>query len=148
MPRHPLLIAAIVDLDGTMFDTLGDFEVALNRTLADLDLPALDLVVIENVGNLVCPAEFEVGEHAKAMVYSVTEGEDKPLKYPTMFKTADVVILNKMDIAEVVGFDRETALSNIHRLTPRAIVFEVSARTGLGMEAWYQFLEQRLAAER
>ena len=70
----------------------------VNRALPGLDLPALDLVIIENVGNLVCPAEFDVGEHAKAMVYSVTEGEDKPLKYPVMFRSVDVVLLNKIDL--------------------------------------------------
>ncbi len=124
-----------------------DAEMVAEAT-AKLDLNALDLLIIENVGNLVCPSGYDLGEDLRVVMLSTTEGEDKPLKYPTMFKTADVVILNKMDIAEVVGVDRETALSNIHRLTPQAIVFEVSARTGLGMEAWYQFIEQRLAAAR
>jgi hydrogenase nickel incorporation protein HypB len=124
-----------------------DAEMVAEAT-AKLDLNALDVLIIENVGNLVCPSGYDLGEDLRVVMLSTTEGEDKPLKYPTMFKTADVVILNKMDIAEVVGFDRETALSNIHRLTPRAIIFEVSARTGLGMEAWYQFLEQQLAAAR
>lgn len=122
-----------------------DAEMVAEAT-AKLNLDALDLLIIENVGNLVCPAGYDLGEDLRVVMLSTTEGEDKPLKYPTMFKTADVVILNKMDIAEVVGFDRETALSNIHRLTPQAIIFEVSARTGLGMEAWCLFLEQRLAA--
>ncbi len=121
-----------------------DAEMVAEAT-AKLDLDALDVLIIENVGNLVCPSGYDLGEDLRVVMLSTTEGEDKPLKYPTMFKTADVVILNKMDIAEVLGFDRDTAWSNIHRLTPQALIFEVSARTGLGMETWYQFLEQRLA---
>ncbi|HEY3291253.1 MAG TPA: hydrogenase nickel incorporation protein HypB [Anaerolineae bacterium] len=119
-----------------------DAEMVAEAT-AKLDLDSLDLLIIENVGNLVCPSGYDLGEDLRIVMLSTTEGEDKPLKYPTMFKTADVVILNKMDIAEVVGFDRASALSNIHRIAPQAIVFEVSARTGLGMEAWYQYLLQR-----
>jgi hydrogenase nickel incorporation protein HypB len=109
---------------------------------ARLDLDALQLLIIENVGNLVCPSSYDLGEDLRVVLLSVTEGEDKPLKYPTMFKTADVVIVNKMDIAEAVGYDRDTAISNIHRMVPRATIFEVSARTGLGMEGWYQYLEK------
>ncbi len=111
-----------------------------------LDLDTLQLLIIENVGNLVCPSGYDLGEDLRVVLLSVTEGEDKPLKYPVMFKTADVVIVNKMDIAEVVGFDRDTAISNIHCMVPRATIFEVSARTGQGMEAWYQFLEKRIGA--
>jgi hydrogenase nickel incorporation protein HypB len=124
-----------------------DAEMVAEAT-AKLDLDALDVLIIENVGNLVCPSSYDLGEDLRVVLLSVTEGEDKPLKYPTMFKTADVVIVNKMDIAEVVGFDRALALSNIRRMVPQAVIFEVSARTGQGMEAWYQFLEQRLAAVR
>jgi hydrogenase nickel incorporation protein HypB len=120
-----------------------DAEMVAEAT-AKLDLDALNLLIIENVGNLVCPSSYDLGEDLRVVLLSVTEGEDKPLKYPTMFKTADVVVVNKMDIAEVVGFDRDTALSNIHRMVPQATIFEVSARTGLGMETWYQYLEQRL----
>jgi hydrogenase nickel incorporation protein HypB len=123
-----------------------DAEMVAEAT-GKLDLDALDLLIIENVGNLVCPSSYDLGEDLRVVVLSVTEGEDKPLKYPTMFKTADVVIVNKADIAEVVGFDRATALDNIRRIVPQAVVFEVSARTGLGMEEWYRFLEQRLAAQ-
>ncbi len=121
-----------------------DAEMVAEAT-AKLDLDALDVLIIENVGNLVCPSSYDLGEDLRIVLLSVTEGEDKPLKYPTMFKTADVVIVNKMDIAGAAGFDRETALSNIHRMVPRAAVFEVSARTGQGMAAWYSFLEQRAA---
>ena len=114
------------------------------RAAESLDLDHLDLLIIENVGNLVCPADYDLGEDLRVVLLSVTEGEDKPLKYPVMFKTADVVIVNKTDIAEAVGFERDTALSNIHRIVPKAAIFEVSARTGQGMEAWYSYLWQRL----
>ena len=122
-----------------------DAEMVAEAT-AKLDLNALQLLIIENVGNLVCPSGYDLGEDVRVVVLSVTEGEDKPLKYPTMFKTADVVIVNKMDIAEAVEFDRDTAISNIHRMVPQATIFEVSARTGQGMEKWYQFLELRIRA--
>ena len=114
------------------------------RAAESLDLDHLDLLIIENVGNLVCPADYDLGEDLRVVLLSVTEGEDKPLKYPVMFKTADVVIVNKTDIAEAVGFERDTALSNIQRIVPKAAIFEVSARTGQGMEAWYSYLWQRL----
>lgn len=120
-----------------------DAEMVAEAT-AKLNLDALQLLIIENVGNLVCPSGYDLGEDVRVVLLSVTEGEDKPLKYPTMFKTADVVIVNKMDIAEAVGFDRDTAISNIHRMVPQAKIFEVSARTGLGMEDWYRYLEQHI----
>jgi hydrogenase nickel incorporation protein HypB len=114
------------------------------RAAEGLDLNHLDLLIIENVGNLVCPAGYDLGEDLRVVLLSVTEGEDKPLKYPVMFKTADVVIVNKIDVAEAVAFDRETALNNIHRIVPKATIFEVSARTGQGMEEWYSYLRQCL----
>ena len=107
-----------------------------------IDLDNLELLIIENVGNLVCPAAYDLGENLRVVLLSVTEGEDKPLKYPTMFKSADVVIVNKIDIAEVVGFDREKALSNIAKVAPQTSIFEVSARTGQGMENWYNHLRK------
>ncbi|MCT7948473.1 hydrogenase nickel incorporation protein HypB [Ancylothrix sp. C2] len=109
-----------------------------------LNLDNLDLLIIENVGNLVCPAAYDLGENLRIVLLSVTEGEDKPLKYPTMFKTADIVIVNKIDIAEVVGFDREKALTNIQKVAPQATIFEVSSRTGNGMENWYNLLQEHL----
>jgi hydrogenase nickel incorporation protein HypB len=109
-----------------------------------LDLTALDVLVIENVGNLVCPAVYDLGENARVVLLSVTEGEDKPLKYPVMFQRADVVVINKVDIASAVDFDREAALRNIHRVAPDATVLEVSARTGDGMQGWYDLLTSRL----
>jgi hydrogenase nickel incorporation protein HypB len=110
------------------------------RAMARLDLDALDVLLIENVGNLVCPAVYDLGETARVVLLSVTEGEDKPLKYPVMFQRAQVVVVNKTDLAAAVGFDREAALRNIRRVAPEATVFEVSAKTGQGMEAWYEFV--------
>lgn len=116
------------------------------KAIADLDLAAIDLLVIENVGNLVCPVAFDLGESLRVVVMSVTEGEDKPLKYPTAFKWADSVILNKLDIGKAVGFDRELALSNIHRIAPQTHIFEISARTGTGVATWMNHLHSRVAA--
>lgn len=112
----------------------------VNRALQGLDLPGLDLVIVENVGNLVCPAEFRVGEDAKAMVCSVTEGEDKPLKYPLMFRTCDVVVVNKIDLLEHLDFDLELLLHNIDRVNPEAQVMQTSARTGEGVDAFREWL--------
>lgn len=112
----------------------------VHRALHGLDLPALDLVIVENVGNLVCPAEFDVGEHAKAMVYSVTEGEDKPLKYPVMFRAVDVVLLNKIDLVPYLDADVDTYISRVREVNPGATILPVSARTGEGMDAWLEWL--------
>ena len=116
----------------------------VGRAAQQLHLDLIKLLVIENVGNLVCPAAYDLGEDLRVVLFSVTEGEDKPLKYPTMFKIADVVIISKMDIAGAVGFDRDTALVNIQQIAPQAQILEVSARTGAGMEAWYEFLGKKI----
>lgn len=105
-----------------------------------LDLDQLELLVIENVGNLVCPAAYDLGENLRIVLLSVTEGEDKPLKYAPMFKTADAIVINKIDIAAAVGFDRERAIANLQKVAPQAPIFEVSARTGAGLTPWYQYL--------
>ena len=110
------------------------------EAMRQLDLRALDLLIIENVGNLVCPASFDLGEAVRVVLLSVTEGEDKPLKYPPMFHSADVVIVTKTDMAAAAGFDRELALKNIRQAAPRAKIFELSARTGAGMAAWCDYL--------
>ncbi len=117
----------------------------VQRAAKKLDLDALDLLIIENVGNLVCPAAYDLGEDSRVVLHCVTEGEDKPLKYPTIFKSADVVIVSKIDIAEVVGFEREEAIANIQKVAPQATIFEVSARTGEGMKDWYSYLADRLS---
>lgn len=114
----------------------------VNRALQGLDLPQLDLVIIENVGNLVCPAEFDVGEHAKAMVYSVTEGEDKPLKYPVMFRSVDVVLLNKIDLVPHLDVDVDTYIDHVRQVNSTATILPVSARTGEGMATWFDWLRQ------
>ena len=106
------------------------------------DLHALDLLVVENVGNLVCPASFDLGEDTRVVLLSVTEGEDKPLKYAVTFKTAHAVVITKIDLAAAAGFERAAVMAHIAAIAPRARVFEVSARTGEGLESWYDFLEQ------
>jgi hydrogenase nickel incorporation protein HypB len=108
--------------------------------LGRLPLDRLDLLVIENVGNLVCPAEFDVGEHARAMVYAVTEGEEKPLKYPVMFRAADVVVVNKVDLLPHLDFALDRFLANLHDVNPGAAVIQVSARTGQGVDQWCAWL--------
>lgn len=110
------------------------------RALDALNLEELDLLFIENVGNLVCPAAYDLGEAARVVLFSTTEGEDKPLKYPQMFKRADLVLITKIDLAEVLGFDRALALENLRLVAPQAQVLEVSARSGAGLEAWYRYL--------
>ncbi len=114
------------------------------HALSHLDVATLKLLVIENVGNLVCPAAYDLGEAKRVVLLSVTEGEDKPLKYPTAFQSADVVILTKTDIAEAIGFDRATAIANIRHMAPQAQVFELSARTGAGMDAWLHYLSEQI----
>jgi hydrogenase nickel incorporation protein HypB len=115
----------------------------VNRAVQRLDLQGLNLLIIENVGNLVCPASYDLGEDVRVVLLSVTEGEDKPLKYPPMFQAANVVIISKIDLAQVCGFNRETLLANLRRITPQARVFELSAKTGQGMDSWRQFLVQQ-----
>jgi hydrogenase nickel incorporation protein HypB len=106
------------------------------------DLDALDVLFIENVGNLVCPASFDLGEHARAVLTAVTEGEDKPLKYPTIFNTADVVVITKTDLGGAVGFNRDEALASIRTVRPDVQVIEVSSRTPLGLAGWLQWLDR------
>jgi hydrogenase nickel incorporation protein HypB len=98
------------------------------------------VLFIENVGNLVCPASYDLGEHLRLVLMSVTEGEDKPLKYPTIFNTADLAMITKVDLAEAAGFERDAAIENIARVRPGIEVIETSARTGAGMSAWLRRL--------
>lgn len=112
----------------------------VRSAIPDLALADIDLLVIENVGNLVCPAEFRVGEDAKAMVCSVTEGEDKPLKYPLMFRTCDTVVVNKIDLLPHLDFDLDLLLHNIDAVNPDARVLQTSARTGEGVGAFREWL--------
>jgi hydrogenase nickel incorporation protein HypB len=112
----------------------------IQNVLPAFDLEQLQVLFLENVGNLVCPSSYDLGETARAVLISTTEGEDKPLKYPTMFNTADVVVITKMDIAEAVGFNRELALENIDRARPGVKVIELSSKTGQGCDAWFDFV--------
>ena len=111
--------------------------------LSELPLHDIDVLVIENVGNLVCPAEFKVGEDVRVMVYSITEGEEKPLKYPLMFRSADLVLVNKMDLLEHLDFDLEQFLGNLDAVNRGVEYILTSARTGRGVEEWCSWVERR-----
>jgi hydrogenase nickel incorporation protein HypB len=108
----------------------------------DVALNQLDCLFIENVGNLVCPSSYDLGEKIRVVLLSVTEGEDKPLKYPTMFNSADAAVITKIDIAEPCGFDRELAIKNINEIRPGIRIFETSAKTGVGFEEWLAYLTE------
>ncbi|MEZ5215024.1 MAG: hydrogenase nickel incorporation protein HypB [Ilumatobacteraceae bacterium] len=112
----------------------------VRSALPRLPLDQLDVVVIENVGNLVCPAEFDVGEDARLMVFSITEGEEKPLKYPVMFRSADAIVVNKLDLLPHLDFDLDEFLANVEAVNPGVTVFQTSARTGAGLEAVLEWL--------
>ena len=121
----------------------------VRSAIPSLPLGTIDLLVIENVGNLVCPAEFRVGEDVRVMVSSVTEGEDKPLKYPLMFRTCELILVNKVDLLPHLDFDLERFLHNLDKVNPGAEKMLVSARTGEGVEEWRRWLTltaQRAAA--
>jgi hydrogenase nickel incorporation protein HypB len=114
----------------------------VRSAIPELDLEEIDLLVIENVGNLVCPAEFRVGEDARAMVCSVTEGEDKPLKYPLMFRACELVVINKVDLLPHLEFDLERLQYNVDAVNPEAVQIVLSARTGEGVEAFGEWLDR------
>lgn len=114
--------------------------------LRGLDPPSGSIVIIENVGNLVCPALFDLGEEAKVVLASVTEGADKPLKYPHMFRQADLVLLNKTDLLPYVEFDLKQYMTDLRRAAPDALLLQVSATTGDGVQAWYDWLRRRVPA--
>ncbi len=116
----------------------------IDRGLEALALKGVRLLFIENVGNLVCPASFDLGENRRVTLLSCTEGEDKPLKYPPIFTSAHAVVLNKIDAAVPLGFDRALAVKNIRRVAPQAEVMEVSARTGEGVDSWLHYLRAML----
>ena len=112
----------------------------VRSALPRMPLEGLDVLFIENVGNLVCPAEFDVGEHVRAMVYSPTEGEEKPLKYPVMFRSADVVIVNKIDLLPHLDVDMDLFRRNLASINPSARVIEISAKTGDGVDSWIDWI--------
>jgi hydrogenase nickel incorporation protein HypB len=125
----------------------GDCHLAahvIEKAAEDIDLDAIELLIVENVGNLVCPAEFDIGEDARVVVLSVTEGEDKPVKYPAMFRTCDAALLNKIDLLPYLDYDKHQAVAYIHQVNPGMPVFELSARTGEGMQAWIGWLINKM----
>jgi len=115
----------------------------IQKHLADWPLETLDILLVENVGNLVCPSSYDLGEHAKVVVLSVTEGEDKPLKYPSIFFKSELAILNKIDLLPYVPFDIAKARENIQKIHPGCEMIEVSCTTGEGLKSWLQWLELR-----
>lgn len=124
----------------------------IHRLAHEYNPTEFDLVLVENVGNLVCPAEFEVGEHAKVALLSVTEGEDKPLKYPVMFQEADCLLITKTDLAPYVDVDLEQIVANVRQMNPACVIIPVSAKTGEGLATWFawlrSYLEQTKATDR
>jgi hydrogenase nickel incorporation protein HypB len=130
-PVKQIVTGTVCHLDASMVD----------RALQGWRLEDLEFLFIENVGNLVCPASYDLGEDLRLVLLSVTEGEDKPLKYPTIFNSADVAVITKIDLAAAVDFDRSAAVSNIEAVRPGIKILEVSAKTGVGMAEWLAFLE-------
>jgi hydrogenase nickel incorporation protein HypB len=135
-PVRQIQTGTICHLDASMVSNALDDWSALN------DLDALDFLFIENVGNLVCPSSYDLGENARMVLLSVTEGEDKPLKYPTIFHTADAAVITKMDLAAAVEFDRAAAHRNIQSVRPGMAVFEVSVKSGAGLQELIAWVEQ------
>ena len=120
----------------------------IRDTFQEFNFDALDLLVVENVGNLVCPAEFKVGEDFKAMILSVTEGDDKPAKYPLMFHESKVLLINKIDLLPYVDCSIEKIRKEALKINPHMIMFEISCKTGEGLEAWYAWLKQETKSRR
>jgi len=142
VPVVPITTGRACHLDAAMVS--GGLRLLGER----LDPADLDLLWVENVGNLVCPAEFEVGEHRKVALLSVTEGEDKPLKYPVMFREADCVLITKTDLLPYLPVQVERIEAHIRQVNPRCTVLRVSASSGDGLEAWHQWLREQVAAQR
>ena len=133
VPVRQIVTGTVCHLDAQMIES----------ALAGWDLSALDFLFIENVGNLVCPASYDLGEDLRVALMSVTEGEDKPAKYPTIFNTVDLAVITKTDLAEAAAFDRARALHYLEEVRPGLEVLEVSIRTGAGMETWLQRLHRQ-----
>ena len=125
----------------------GDCHLAahvIEKAVGGLELDDIDLLIVENVGNLVCPAEFDIGEDARAVVLSVTEGEDKPAKYPLMFRECEVALLNKIDLLPYLDYDKNMAVDYIHKVHPDMPVFEISAKTEEGFAPWIEWLKGKV----
>ncbi|MFM8394002.1 MAG: hydrogenase nickel incorporation protein HypB [Acidobacteriota bacterium] len=138
VPAFQITTGTVCHLDAQM----------IHHTLASFDLDGLDLLVIENVGNLVCPAEFNLGEDLKVMVFSTVEGAEKPKKYPLMFHEAAAVLLNKIDLLPYAGVSLNELCDNVRDVNPEAGIFPVSCRTGEGIEAWVEWLKMRVEESR
>lgn len=127
--------------------TLCHLEASMvGRAMEAKELEGVEVMFVENVGNLVCPAAYDLGEHVRVVLMSVTEGEDKPLKYPPLFHSAQVALITKVDLADAVGFDRGAALASLMRVSHHARILEVSSRSGQGMDVWVRYLEKQREA--
>ncbi|MBV9241069.1 MAG: hydrogenase nickel incorporation protein HypB [Acidobacteria bacterium] len=138
VPSYQITTGSVCHLDAVM----------VHNAFHGFDITGFDLLFIENVGNLVCPAEFNLGEDLKIMVYSTVEGAEKPKKYPLMFHEADAVILNKIDLLPYSGVSAEELIRNVEEVNPEAPIFPVSCRTGQGIEAWIDWLTGRIGRTR
>ncbi len=138
VPAHQITTGTVCHLDARM----------VAKAIAEFPRQYVDVLFIENVGNLVCPAEFNLGEDLRAMVYSAVEGVDKPKKYPLMFYKADAVLLNKIDLIPYAGVELGELRSNVFEVNPRATIFPISCRSGEGLEAWTEWLTARIAAQK
>jgi hydrogenase nickel incorporation protein HypB len=136
-PVRQITTGTVCHLDAQMVES----------ALREWNLDAIDVLFIENVGNLVCPASYDLGEHARVVLMSVTEGEDKPRKYPTIFDTADVALITKIDLAETVQFNRDEAIASIRSIQPKLPVLEVSCRIPSGVSSWFDWLDTRMVQE-
>ncbi|MBN1480716.1 hydrogenase nickel incorporation protein HypB [candidate division KSB1 bacterium] len=137
--KYKIPVVQIVTNGGCHLDAL-----LVRDALKSLTLDGIQMLFIENVGNLVCPASYDLGEHKKIVIVSTTEGDDKPVKYPKMFRVADVCILNKIDLLAYVDFDVSTFHANAKKVNPNLLFIELSAKTGAGLEDWLKWLKEQL----
>ena len=133
VPVRQIITGTVCHLEAAMIE----------RSLQDWNLRQLDFLFIENVGNLVCPSSYDLGENLRVVLLSVTEGEDKPLKYPTIVNSADVAVITKTDLSEAVEFDAAAAVKNLQAVRPGIEILQVSAKTGSGIDAWLEFIASR-----
>ena len=143
--RLALSGAPVVQINTDEFG--GDCHLAahvIEKAAGSLELDDIDLLIVENVGNLVCPAEFDIGEDARVVVLSVTEGEDKPVKYPLMFRECEIALLNKIDLLPYLDYDKQKAIDFIHQIHPDMPIFEMSAKTEEGLEPWLEWLRGKV----
>lgn len=129
----------------------GDCHLAahvIEKSAESLNLDGVDLLIVENIGNLVCPAEFDIGEDARVVVLSVTEGEDKPVKYPLMFRESDAALLNKTDLLPYLDYDKDLAVKYIHQVHPDIPVFELSAKTKEGLAPWIDWIKEMMSQKK